>query len=137
MWTANMWVPLDINSSDNEKMYYPGWTVEPQKVKLAKFLNLDYDNPENLHEEVEYDENGNNIYNDDVDHSDGFSIEFQFARLVTIYMWQVFLPSLLLCIASTLSAFIPSHIVPGRMSLSVTSFLALVALFGNARSVHT
>ena len=58
MWTANMWVPLDINSSDNEKMYYPGWTVEPQKVKLAKFLNLDYDNPENLHEEVEYDEEG-------------------------------------------------------------------------------
>ena len=50
-------------------------------------------------------------------------------------MWQIYMPSLLLCIASTLSVYIPSQIVPGRMSLSVTSFLALVALFGNARFV--
>ena len=78
-------------------------------------------------------ESDHEINQEDWDYSDGIRIEIKFTRLVTVYIWQIFMPSLLLCIASTLSVFIPSQLVPGRMSLSVTSFLALVALFGNAR----
>ena len=86
--------------------------------------------------EYEYDQDGNfDSYDEDWDYSDGLIIEIKFVRLFTVYMWQVFMPSLLLCIVSTLSTFIPSHLVPGRMSLSVTSFLTLVALFTSARLV--
>merc|ERR1712228_980697 len=40
-------------------------------------------------------------------------------------------------IASAASVFIPSDIVPGRMSLCVTSFLSLISLFNGARNNWT
>ena len=49
------------------------------------------------------------------------------------YFWETYIPSLLLSTFGALSVYIPSDIVPGRMVLSMTSFLALIGLFGTAR----
>ena len=111
-------------------MYYPKWSVEPQTEISKEFVNVDEESSDEADIETDYD-----FYDAEWDYSDGLIIEIKFLRLVTVYLWQVFLPSLLLCIVSTLSTFIPSHLVPGRMSLSVTSFLTLVALFSSARLV--
>ena len=119
-------------------MYYPKWSVEPQQEILKDFVNIDEASPDeaDIDTEYEYDQDGKLVdYDVDWNYSNGLIIEVKFVRLFTVYMWQIFLPSLLLCIVSTLSTFIPSHLVPGRMSLSVTSFLTLVALFSSARSV--
>ena len=119
-------------------MYYPKWSVEPQQEILKDFVNIDEASPDeaDIDTEYEYDQDGNIVdYDVDWNYSNGLIIEVKFVRLFTVYMWQIFLPSLLLCIVSTLSTFIPSHLVPGRMSLSVTSFLTLVALFSSARLV--
>ena len=119
-------------------MYYPKWSVEPQQEILKDFVNIDEASPDeaDIDTEYEYDQDGNFVdYDEDWNYSNGLTVEIKFVRLFTVYIWQVFMPSLLLCIVSTLSTFIPSHLVPGRMSLSVTSFLTLVALFTSARLV--
>ena len=119
-------------------MYYPKWSVEPQQEILKDFVNIDEASPDeaDIDTEYEYDQDGNFVdYDADWNYSNGLTVEIKFVRLFTVYMWQVFMPSMLLCIVSTLSTFIPSHLVPGRMSLSVTSFLTLVALFTSARLV--
>ena len=135
---------------DFSHLFYPQWTVEPLPLKFKTFLNVkrhtpDDPNHEELYDYYEYDDYMNSSYYNETemdtsaekewDYSDGLLFKIKFRRLVSVFMWQIYMPSLLLCIASTLSVYIPSQIVPGRMSLSVTSFLALVALFGNARFV--
>ena len=49
------------------------------------------------------------------------------------YFWQAYVPSFLVSIFGALSVYIPSDIVPGRMVLSMTSFLSLIGLFGAIR----
>ena len=134
---------------DFSNLFYPQWTVEPLPLKSETFLNderstPDAPNHEELYDYYNYDDymNSSNYNETKMDdsaeewnYSDGLIFRIKFKRLVSVFMWQIYMPSLLLCIASTLSVYIPSQIVPGRMSLSVTSFLALVALFGNARFV--
>jgi hypothetical protein len=133
---------------DFSNLFYPQWTVEPLPLKFKTFLNDERSTPDNPnHEELydyyNYDDYMNSSYYNETEmdaseewnYSDGLIFRIKFKRLVSVFMWQIYMPSLLLCIASTLSVYIPSQIVPGRMSLSVTSFLALVALFGNARFV--
>ena len=136
-WSSQIWIHPEV---DREKrtMYYPKWSVEPQQEILKDFVNIDEASPDeaDIDTEYEYDQDGKLVdYDVDWNYSNGLIIEVKFVRLFTVYMWQIFLPSLLLCIVSTLSTFIPSHLVPGRMSLSVTSFLTLVALFSSARLV--
>ena len=134
-WSSQIWIHPDVDGEDNN-MYYPKWSVEPQHVILKDFVNVDEATSDEADIDTEYDQDENFYdYDEDWDYSDGLIIEIKFVRLFTVYMWQVFMPSLLLCIVSTLSTFIPSHLVPGRMSLSVTSFLTLVALFTSARLV--
>ena len=136
-WSSEIWIHPEVDGEERT-MYYPKWSVEPQQVILKDFVNIDEASPDeaDIEIEYEYDEDGNFVdYDADWNYSDGLIIEIKFVRLFTVYMWQVFMPSLLLCIVSTLSVFIPSHLVPGRMSLSVTSFLTLVALFTSARLV--
>ena len=137
MWSSQIWIHPEVDRED-DTMYYPKWSVEPQQEILKDFVNVDEvtSDEADIDTEYEYDQDGNfDGYDEDWDYSDGLIIEIKFVRLFTVYMWQVFMPSLLLCIVSTLSTFIPSHLVPGRMSLSVTSFLTLVALFTSARLV--
>ena len=104
---------------------------DPNHEELYDYYNyVDYMNS-SYYNETEMDASAEKEWN----YSDGLLFKIKFRRLVSVFIWQIYMPSLLLCIASTLSVYIPSQIVPGRMSLSVTSFLALVALFGNARFV--
>ena len=58
---------------------------------------------------------------------------YLFRRPLTNHLLQTFVPSFMLSIASASSVFIPSNIVPGRMSLCITSFLSLISLFNGAR----
>jgi hypothetical protein len=63
----------------------------------------------------------------------GVVCQIQFERVVGTFVFQVYMPSMLLCLVATASVFIPSDIVPGRMALCVTTFLSLIALFNGAR----
>ena len=54
-------------------------------------------------------------------------------RPLTNHFLQTFIPSMMLSIVSASSVFIPLEIVPGRMALSITSFLSLISLFNGAR----
>ena len=154
-----MFEPNNTESKNSHELFYPEWSIEPQPTKLKKFLNNQRKTPDNPNYVDYYEyypeiENVTEVENvtedldsgglfcgesesdrllDDWNYSDGLQFEIKFKRLVAVYIWQIYMPSLLLCIASTSSVFIPSQIVPGRMSLTVTSFLALVGLFGNKR----
>ena len=95
-WSSQIWIHPEVNREDNT-MYYPKWSVEPQHEVLKKFVNADEatSDEEDINNEYEY---GNSYYYDeDWDYSDGLIIEIKFVRLFTVYMWQVFMPSLLLC----------------------------------------
>ena len=59
-------------------------------------------------------------------------VEIVLERKLTNHFLQTFLPSMMLCLASTGSLFSPSHIVPGRMGLAITSFLSLISLFNGS-----
>jgi hypothetical protein len=58
---------------------------------------------------------------------------YLFNRPLTNHFLQTFIPSMMLSVVSASSVFIPSEIVPGRMALSITSFLSLISLFNGAR----
>ena len=58
---------------------------------------------------------------------------YSFKRPLTNHFLQTFIPSMMLSVVSASSVFIPSEIVPGRMALSITSFLSLISLFNGAR----
>ena len=155
-WSSTIVDSNDTESKSSNALFYPEWTINQQPTKLTIFWNNKRKTPDNPSYEDYYDYYSNYVDNvtetedldlkiltfcdeseldkpEDWDFSDGLQFEIKFKRLVAVYIWQIYMPSLLLCIASTSSVFIPSQIVPGRMSLTVTSFLALVALFGNKR----
>ena len=71
------------------------------------------------------------IFFTDIRSAISFSIVFK--RQIQGYFWQAYVPGFLLSIFGALSVYIPSDIVPGRMVLSMTSFLALIGLFGSLR----
>ena len=58
---------------------------------------------------------------------------YLFRRPLTNHLLQTFIPSFMLSLASASSVFIPSHIVPGRMALCITTFLSIITLFNGAR----
>ena len=75
-----------------------------------------------------------------IEEASGISVEvsmadniYLFKRPLANHFLQTFIPSMMLSVASASSIFIPSDIVPGRMSLCITSFLSLISLFNGAR----
>lgn len=60
-----------------------------------------------------------------------FSISFN--RIYTNHILHTYIPSVMLCLGSCLSVFVPSDLVPGRMGLCVTTFLSIISLFNGAR----
>merc|ERR1719273_1460439 len=70
---------------------------------------------------------------------DGHLMEntYYFKRPLTNHLFQTFIPSMMLSVASASSVFIPSDVVPGRMALCITSFLSLISLFNGARNDWT
>ena len=63
----------------------------------------------------------------------GVSFVLKFHRLYSSIMLHTYLPSILLCICSVLSVYVPSDLVPGRMGLCITAFLSIISLFNGAR----
>ena len=62
----------------------------------------------------------------------GIDIEFRLKRKSLRNLITIYLPSILLSITSALSLYIPKELTPARMSLSITTFLALVTHFRGA-----
>ena len=60
-------------------------------------------------------------------------LNITFERILSGHILHVYVPSLMLAVASVTSLFIPPENVPGRMSLSVTSCLSMVTLFVGAK----
>ena len=65
-------------------------------------------------------------------HGHGIDIEFRLKRKSLRNLITIYFPSILLSITSALSLYIPKELTPARMSLSITSFLALIAHFRGA-----
>ena len=60
-------------------------------------------------------------------------LNITFERKLSGHILHVYLPSVMLSIASVTSLFIPAENIPGRMSLSVTSCLSMITLFVGAK----
>ena len=56
-------------------------------------------------------------------------------RVYSNHVLHTYIPSLMLCIASTCSLFVPSDLIPGRMGLCITTFLSIISLFNGAKYV--
>ena len=54
-------------------------------------------------------------------------------RVYSNHILHTYIPSVMLCIASTCSLFIPSDLIPGRMGLCITTFLSIISLFNGAK----
>lgn len=57
-------------------------------------------------------------------------------RVYSNHILHTYIPSLMLCIASTCSLFIPSDLIPGRMGLCITTFLSIISLFNGAKYIR-
>ena len=58
---------------------------------------------------------------------------FELSRKISGYIFHIFVPSFMLCIASTISLFIPYKLFAPRMTLSATSCLSMITLFNGAK----
>ena len=58
---------------------------------------------------------------------------FDLRRKISGYFFHIFVPSFMLCIASTISLFIPYKLFAPRMTLSATSCLSMITLFNGAK----
>ncbi len=65
--------------------------------------------------------------------ANGIGMTFTLKRMMTYHLMQTFLPSAMIMIASVLSVFVPSRHVPGRVTLCITAFLAMISLINGAR----
>ena len=77
------------------------------------------------------------IHDDNLDwHSLFFGIKVTFKRKLSKYIFQYYLPSITIVIASSVSFIIPLSAIPGRVALMGTQFLTLTNIFIN-EMVHT
>ena len=75
-----------------------------------------------------------NVEHEGVQYTTSFAENvYSLKRPLTNHFLQTFIPSMMLSVISSASVFIPLEIVPGRMALSITSFLSLISLFNGAR----
>ena len=61
--------------------------------------------------------------------------KFQFAYLISRYLYIYYLPSGLFVVVSWVSFLIPPEVVPGRMALLVTLFLVLTNIFNSITNI--
>ena len=62
-----------------------------------------------------------------------FSVDLILERKTSNHILHIFVPSIMLSIASGTSLFIPNEYMPARMGLSVTTCLLMITLFVNAQ----
>ena len=95
---------LDSPIENNTNLVNPGWTVQVSNFTQTQVYN---------HRAVTF--------------------YFMLERKRAGILMHFYLPSLILCLASTLSLFIHHDLLPARMSLSVTSCLSLITLIIGAK----
>ena len=59
----------------------------------------------------------------------GFGFDFHVKRQISTYIFQYYLPSITIVIASSVSFIIPLSAIPGRVALVVTQYLTLTNIF--------
>ena len=96
-----------LEKSDIEKAYHPDWSVQLKPNDCP-----------------ERDEKRQKVC---------FSVDLILKRKTSNHILHVFVPSIMLSIASGTSLFIPSEYMPARMGLSVTTCLSMITLFVNAQ----
>ena len=94
----------DSPIENNTNLMNPGWTIQVSTFSETK------------------------VYN-----HRALTFYFILERKMAGILMHFYLPSLILCLASTLSLFIHHDLLPARMSLSVTSCLSLVTLIMGAK----
>ena len=81
-------------ATESQSMFYPKWKVKPGKGKVASFSNVDEETTDQADTEIDEEDIDINNGHPDWDYSWGLELEITFARLVTVYVWQVYLPRL-------------------------------------------
>ena len=81
-------------ATESQSMFYPKWKVKPGKGKVASFSNVDEETTDQADTEFNEEDTDINNGHPDWDYSWGLELEITFARLVTVYVWQVYLPRL-------------------------------------------
>ena len=96
-WTAKIWVPKDNSRalvSHKKTIYYPKWMVIQGKGNLTTFSNEEVSADEEDEEEYDFDGDSEDLeeLNQEWGFSWGLELEITFFRLVTVYVWQTFIP---------------------------------------------
>ena len=65
-----------------------------------------------------------------------FGVDITFERLIEKYVYEYYMPCILIVLASMLSFIIPLSAIPGRVALVVTQFLTLTNMFIHQRVIH-
>ena len=65
-----------------------------------------------------------------------FGVEIKFERLIEKYVYEYYMPCILIVLASMLSFIIPLSAIPGRVALVVTQFLTLTNMFIHQRVIQ-
>ena len=66
-----------------------------------------------------------------------FGVDIKFERLIEKYVYEYYMPCILIVLASMLSFIIPLSAIPGRVALVVTQFLTLTNMFIHQRVINT
>ena len=64
-----------------------------------------------------------------------FGVDIKFERLIEKYVYEYYMPCILIVLASMLSFIIPLSAIPGRVALVVTQFLTLTNMFIHQRVI--
>ena len=65
------------------------------------------------------------------------TFELTFKRDMSGHLMHFYLPSIILCASSLMSLFIPSDLLPARMSLAATTCLSMITLVVGAKYVNS
>lgn len=101
---------VDVQENSNlKKLQMPDW-----EVILTKSINFEYtDDFSNVHSGLQ------------------FSLIFQ--RIKSNRILHTYIPSIMLCIVTVFSGLIPADKTSEKVTICVTTFLSMIALFGAAK----
>lgn len=94
--------------TSSSEIIYPHWSVKVEKSLVTY-------NKKQLNKKVT------------LESPNGVVVKFK--RLIGLYLWQIFLPSGLLITIMTGFLFVPSKVFADRLTLAMTAFLSLIAIF--------
>lgn len=100
--------------------------IDPEDLELPDFY-VDLEQSEITEVVYDSDDDGKELK------YSTFQMTFRFTRIYSNHLLHTYIPSFMLCTLSACSVFIPSDLIPGRMSLCITTFLSIISLFNGAK----